>query len=211
MGSLQCCSQRERDDQPPIRRHNSTEAVGSLKGMAMKEIDKVFDQLDCDSNGTLSKDEFGRAKAKLKELGYNMEVVGDFDNFDTNNDGNVDREEFQDQIQKQASHRADVLHELTTHNPDFNTSLDTLWKAADENGDGTVDAYELYLFINSMERKLNKDNGIDKPEWKTTGQVKGILSKFDENGDGLIQKREFQKLMEATFMDAILGRAPSAQ
>lgn len=201
MGSFQCCSQRDRDDetQPRVGRAGS-EALSSLKGTAMREIDKVFDQIDCDKNGTISKAEFHQAKAKLKELGYQVDLVKDFDDFDKNDDGKVDREEFRNEMRNKAADRADVLHELATHNPEFETSVATLWKAADQDGDGHVDVDELCKFLNHIDRKLGR------PE-RTPAQAMSLLRKFDLNYDNRLQKHEFEKMMESTFMDAILDRA----
>jgi len=116
---------------------------------------QLFDKLDLDKNGRISKDEAMKSN--------NERFTGNFDRIDTNKDGNVSREEL-----KSSKNYVNTTPQ-PQKNKDSNPKLDA-------NNDGKISHDEAYksgnqYYINNFEKlDTNKDGFISKEE-KQSGKA----------------------------------------
>merc|ERR1712224_444967 len=80
--------------------------------------------------------------------------------------------------------------------------IDKVWKRADENMDGYVDAFELHMLVTEVSKTMN-----EKPPPQSS--VYAMLKRYDVDSDGRLNRREFGLLVEELFKDVlVLGRHP---
>merc|ERR1711990_946219 len=90
-----------------------------------------------------------------------------------NQSDKVTREAFRDVFKAKARERSDFLHELAKSD-DLEDAVDALWKRADENGDGQIDHYELYVFLNDVAKRTNR-RLPDSGDMYTRGHARSLL------------------------------------
>ncbi len=117
---------------------------------------QLFDKLDLDKNGKISKDEAMKSN--------NERFTGNFDRIDTNKDGNVSREEL-----KNSKNQVNTTAQ-TQKSKESNPKLDA-------NNDGKISHDEAYksgnqYYINNFEKlDTNKDGFISKEEKQASKSV----------------------------------------
>jgi len=90
----------------------------------------------------------------------------------------------------------------TTHikklTPD-SKAIEKLYQKIDTNSDNMIDIDELYEYVQAHSKALQLDVTVD--------QLKSEIAKFDFNGDGKLNRREFRVCVEALNLAALEGKA----
>lgn len=133
-----------------------------------QEIEDVFKIIDENCNGSIDKNELAKGLRCLGLNPTNSDIKNLLDEFDTNNDGVLNLEEF-----------AALYHKYTQSNISVEDELAEQFKKLDVNGDGTIDVEELKKVLMYGDEKLSED------------EVEDVLKEFDINGDGKITLEEF--------------------
>jgi Ca2+-binding EF-hand superfamily protein len=170
-------------------------------------VEAVFNTIDTNGSGKLSRGELGEAMAKLgyELLSSELDVL--FGHFDRNGDGVVSKKEFLDRIvavssapppapaptpapeppakSKQAIHAAErdlarLIGRLSRAlGASGRDAIDAVFNAIDSNGSGNLSRTELGEAL----AKLGYD--------LLTSELDVLFGHFDRNGDGVVSKKEF--------------------
>lgn len=204
-----CCATRDKDEsqvEPVDLRWTESANLGraalDLDSIALREADKLFDQLDLDKSGKLEPSELERIDSKLKSMGFvNFKI--DLSRHDTNKDGMLDTEEFRKAFIQQAMQNKSTLHEFVTKAPEFQPTVKMIWSRADADGNGSVDVNALYALVQGVYKEMDKEPMPEK-------DVFVLLRKHDANKDGVLQQQEFVLVFEEVFMELLIrGRVKS--
>jgi len=140
-----------------------------------KSIQKVFKEFDKDNDGFINKKELKQLLAKWNVNVTNEELDDMMNDIDTNKDGKIDLNEFQEFMDKGGLDSAATLKQT--------------FKLFDADGDGYITEAELTQTLNSVASGSN----LSKE------QIKKIFSDADTDKDGKISFKEFKAYMEKTF------------
>jgi len=177
---------------------------------ALTQLKLIFDSVDANDDGTVSKDELTAALAKdeslgafIKEAGFNLNT--DLRLLDTNKDKCVSWEEFQKHFKQEAIEEivqtGQVAAAEVPADEKVITQLKAIFDSIDANKDGSVSRAEL-------EAQLKADTGEDgSVKDDSFGQLVqeagfdpnfGTFGHLDTNSDDRITWEEFEKHLRAT-------------
>lgn len=138
------------------------------------ELLKVFEDMDTDFDGKLSRSELVAAYAKIYDLGTAQVYVDSImQAVDFNNTDAIDFSEFL---------AANIDYEKSLNNQ----SIKQIFSVLDTDGSGTITLNELKSFFN-----LEGDNNHSL--------VNEIMAEVDKNGDGVISFEEFLDMMDGFY------------
>lgn len=140
-----------------------------------KTLSKIFQSIDKDKDGTISKDEFKIAYQFLDEKAFLLDEEIDqiFALVDTNNNGVIDYSEF--------IASATSVNQLLSEK-----QLKAAFRALDLDGNGEISYQE-------FEETFSAGLEIDKQE------LKSMFSEFDNSKDGMINFEEFKDFLKKLF------------
>lgn len=153
--------------------------------MILRALSGLFEELDVDDSGCISKDELVDG---LERLGYEIdtdELEQLISRVDTNKDGSLQLSEF-------TAGMIDwpALQEDSRWDTWVNRAFDKL----DQNGDGYIELGELESQIGASVRPLYISEGDDE-EAERILEARNMLREADTNGDGLVSREEFAELL----------------
>jgi len=182
----------------------------NAEARALVQLKLVFDSIDADHDGTVSKEELAAALEKDKSLGAFIEAAGfnlntDLRRIDTNKDGRVSWEEFQKDLKEKAVEEVRLTGELAAAEVPAQelalTQLKGIFDSIDTNKDGSVskDEFAAKLKADTDENGLMKDDSFGQlvqeagfnPSFRTFDQ-------FHTNSDDRITWEEFEKNLRGT-------------
>mmetsp|Transcript_129589 Transcript_129589/g.242464 ORF Transcript_129589/g.242464 Transcript_129589/m.242464 type:complete len:211 (-) Transcript_129589:44-676(-) len=196
--AIQCCSQREREDVPNMRQGSWTR----IENTVVEQVDAMFTELDANNDGRISRKESTKLRAKLSDLGI-TDLPFNFDAADVTNSGAITLEEFRSELMRCAKGRQELIHGLVHNNATWAADVAFVWSGVDEDKSGRVDQSELAALIKDLARKEGRIDP-EKLEYYSQNKAQKLLRRYDRNGNGLIDKDEFEKLIEDLFVDMIL-------
>lgn len=133
---------------------------------------QMFNKIDTNSDGTLSKDEISQMAANGPQRGPSADDI--FSKSDTNGDGTISLSEFKAASPPPPPMGGGMGGMGATSSADF---LQKMFGAIDTNSDGTLSKDEISQFVaNGSQSGISADD---------------IFSSLDTNGDGTISKTEF--------------------
>jgi len=178
---------------------------------ALTQLKLIFDSIDANEDGTVSKDELKAALDKdeslgtlIKEAGFKL-AYSDLSGLDTNKDGSVSWEEFEGNLKEKAVEEVAqtgglAAAELPAHEK-VTKQLRAIFDSIDANQDGSVSKDELRAKLTSDkdEHGLMKDGSFGELV-KEAGFNPGFgtFDKLDTNNDGRITWDEFEKHLRET-------------
>ena len=158
----------------------------------------IFDQMDADGNGFISKAELQKKLSQDQEIQTLLESAGGsasyvFEQLDDDGDGKVTWAEFEGLLSPDAAAFVDVVAGPTALDEDeapvTEAELKALFTSIDKDGTGTISAVEL-------QQKLNADQSVQKLLNRVGGDGKShVFSQLDEDGDGTITWNEFRNML----------------
>ncbi|EFJ04465.1 hypothetical protein SELMODRAFT_16324, partial [Selaginella moellendorffii] len=135
------------------------------------EFLRVFQAIDENGDGLISKEEVGKLMAKLGHGMSDSDLELLMLTVDLNGDGCVDFEEFQ---------------ALYITSEDEEENLRDAFRVFDQNGDGFITAEELHRVLS----RLGFIQGA-----RSIAACKNMIRGVDSNGDGLVDFLEFKNMM----------------
>lgn len=163
-----------------------------------KDADAIFNIIDVDGNGFISRKEL---IDHLLDAGYTEDVTKRiFNKMDTNNDGEISKEEFQKGLVLFAALRS--APGLGNFNSEFEKEIyedaDQLFQSADTNNDGEIDATELKSYLGVKFTKFSK------------ARIDNIFEILDVNKDGKISKEELRDaFVRYSALRLAIGEGPN--
>ena len=149
-------------------------ATQSLTAQDTKELREVFNKIDANGDGRISKEELMAQYTEIMEAGEAREIVDAvMKEVDTDGSGFMDYTEF-----LKAS--IDQKKLLSMKN------LEKAFSLFDKDGSGTISTAEI-------RKVLASGSEVDESVWSH------ILHEVDENGDGEIDVKEFEAILQAKF------------
>ena len=135
----------------------------------INDLNKIFVSFDKDNDGQISFDEFKQALISIKSEGIKLdEIIEIFNSVDTDKNGKIDYTEFiASCIQKQTYLKKERLYEAFSFFDIDNNEVITK---------------EEIMSILKLENDENKE-------------VENLIEKVDKNGDGVIDRKEFDEFM----------------
>eukprot|EP00794_Sanderia_malayensis_P015187 gene15187-16753_t len=145
--------------------------IASLSKREKTEFRKVFDLIDEDGSGKITKDEFSKLMKKLNQetSADNMDKM--FNAADKDGSGAIDFDEFLATFESNAS-------------PPSKSDLEESFKMIDKNGDGFLSREEIKAGLAAVGEPLS-DESVDE-----------MLAAADTNHDGKISYEEFTKMLK---------------
>lgn len=200
-----CCVERQ---SPSARVAQAGVDWDILEQSLEVEVDRIFTELDITKNQILCRKDLEAAQKHVQELGYHISV--NIKDLDQNGNGQVDAVEFEQALFKQMRERKGILHEFVVHSAEFRekacarTFTDaracacekarSAFRAADENGDGKVDAWELFQLVQAM----SESSGAACP---SQSKVSSMLRRHTDSG--VLNEKQFGILLEDLLKDQI--------
>ena len=154
-----------------VMRPISLEDIDNISAAKLQELRECFDTIDDDQNGTISQKEFQYALTKLNIFIGSDEVRELFFEYDTNNDNNLDFDEF---IQLVAKLDPSVSQEI---------EINQAFKLFDLNQDGYITRYEVKEALTRF--------GITASE----EDLDLLFAMTDNDKDGRINHAEFRNIL----------------
>lgn len=145
--------------------------ASKLSESVKSEWADAFNMFDADGDGCITVSELIKVLHAMGVMVTESEAKNMLDEVDTDNDGTIDLEEFDQMMSKRNS---DEVNEL---------ELLKAFQVFDKNSDGFIDTDEL------MGIMLNLGEGISREE------ATEMLNMADLNGDGKVDYKEFIKMM----------------
>ncbi|KAF2586655.1 hypothetical protein F2Q70_00037628 [Brassica cretica] len=143
--------------------------------MDQAELCRIFQMFDKNGDGKITKQELNDS---LKNLGIyipDQELVQMIEKIDLNGDGYVDSEEF------------GGLFETIMEERDEEEDMREAFNVFDQNRDGFITVEELRSVLASLGLK----------QGRTLDECKRMIGKVDVDGDGMVDFKEFKKMMKA--------------
>eukprot|EP00092_Neocalanus_flemingeri_P000651 GFUD01000693.1.p1 GENE.GFUD01000693.1~~GFUD01000693.1.p1 ORF type:complete len:3364 (-),score=1087.83 GFUD01000693.1:1093-10800(-) len=172
---------------------NELKAAVQRSGQKLTEedINAIFVVGDADQNGEIDLDEFMKMMmpstsdvvAKFRSIRKTVKDVQDaFKQFDKNGDGAIDK--------------AELTSALSSTGGNFTKQeIDTIFLAADIDGDGEIDYEEfIALMCPSASDIVEKFRG----KYKNVNDVRAAFKRFDKNGDGALEKDELAAALKSS-------------
>ncbi|XP_063406466.1 neo-calmodulin-like [Mytilus trossulus] len=146
-----------------------------LSEVSKQAISETFALFDSDRDGKVSKKEIG---AMMRSLGYltcSEELDDILHRLDSDGNGYIDYQEFEDFAIK-----INMVKKDTLEDPDFRAAFDML----DRNKDGFIDQSELKYFMKQFGDKNAEDDSLE------------TIIDADKDGDGKINYNEYAQHMK---------------
>lgn len=143
---------------------------------------KIFDRMDQDGDGLISKSEFQAAADKrAQKTGQTIDVDKAFAAIDTNQDGSIDKSENDAALQQMHHHH----HHPPPSDAASNSAnlLDKIFAAMDTNQDGVVDKTEYEAAMQQIEGALGGSTASGTSASGTTNSVSTAASSTDASAD----------------------------
>lgn len=174
----------------------ATDSDGTATDRALAQLKLIFDKIDANTDGAISKAELAKALHAdtslvdfIKDAGFNPKFSV-LDQLDTNNDGYVTWEEFRTHLKVQAVAEVEAGTDLKAAEVPAKekalAQLREVFKGLDANADAAVSKEELSAALKEDERlvTLMKDADLN-PEFF-------VLEQLDTNEDGKVTWEEFE-------------------
>jgi Ca2+-binding EF-hand superfamily protein len=152
-------------------RRISLEDIDNISPAKLEELRQCFDTFDEDQNGTISQQEFQYALTKLNIFIGKDEVQDLFYEYDTNNDNNLDFDEF---IKLVAKLDPTVSQEI---------EINQAFKLFDLNQDGFITRYEVKEALTRFGIAASED------------EIDLLFAMTDDDKDGKINRAEFRNML----------------
>lgn len=175
----------------------------NLKDLIKKEFDEVFENTDKNHDGDLDKMEVEALLKTLQAKGLVLSVktvTQVMDQVDSNNDGKVQRQEFQEWIQSECLAKRRNLVNYLNKSPDkawLQEISERAFKEIDQAGSGFINVKELHSYLKQVSDYLGE-------EPYTLDEVAKIVENADTNKDKRLSKVEFRFVMKAVVVKLFL-------
>jgi len=160
--------------------------------------EEMFNKLDTNGDGKVSKDELTSAISQISEkTGSSFNVDDIFTKSDTDQDGEISKDEYMAAVKKMEANRAKMQGMGGQQmNPQ------EMFKKIDTNGDGSISKDEFKTFSAKMDEKTGKTTDSDQ-----------TFDVMDTNQDGVVSADEYAAYMEkvAEKMRAEAGGSDKVQ
>ncbi|RDX73463.1 Calmodulin-like protein 3, partial [Mucuna pruriens] len=143
--------------------------------MDQAELARVFQMFDKNGDGRITRKELSDS---LKNLGITIseqDLIQMIEKIDVNGDGFVDIDEF------------GGLYQTIMDEKDEEEDMLEAFNVFDQNGDGFITGEELSEVLSSLGLKHGR----------TVEDCKKMIKKVDVDGDGMVNYKEFKKMMKA--------------
>ena len=170
----------------------------ALSRSAARVID-LFRKWDEDDSGTISKREFRRA---IRALGFDFfdtsEIDSVFDEFDTDGSGDIDYRELNKMLRQGSSVQLDASLQAGAAG-EIKTASTNKHKLRKHRSKGRVLPTAVFLKKNSRMSVQQQLQGVLQ---QNAVRVIDIFREWDDDGDGLVSKKEFRNAIAALGYDA---------
>ena len=182
---------------------------------------KIFNALDGDSDGTVSKFEYmecqtnvtGLYRVSGRDTGWDKRTEDSYAQMDSDKDDSVSAEEYMKQAQEKydsQSKSGKVKSEDYSRNMEGMSSGS---QSADTNQDGNISQDEAAADAARSFQELDSDgNGkLARDEWTGSEQMKqadAAFSEIDKDGNGKLSKEEFREAAKANFEQSAQAGEP---
>ncbi|KAJ6289787.1 hypothetical protein OIU78_025659 [Salix suchowensis] len=152
-----------------------------LTRMDQAELKRVFQMFDRNGDGKITKKELNDSLENLGIFIHDKELTQMIETIDANGDGFVDIDEF-----------GELYQSLMGEN-DEEEDMREAFNVFDQNGDGFITVDELMSVLASLGLK----------QGRTLEDCKRMIRKVDVDGDGMVDYREFKKMMKGGGFSAL--------
>ncbi|KAH8484282.1 hypothetical protein H0E87_028652 [Populus deltoides] len=152
-----------------------------LARMDQAELKRVFQMFDRNGDGKITKKELNDSLENLGIFIPDKELTQMIETIDVNGDGCVDIDEFGE------------LYQSLMDDKDEEEDMREAFKVFDQNGDGFITVDELRSVLASLGLK----------QGRTLEDCKRMIMKVDVDGDGMVDYKEFKKMMKGGGFSAL--------
>ncbi|XP_011037098.1 PREDICTED: calmodulin-like protein 3 [Populus euphratica] len=152
-----------------------------LTRMDQAELKRVFQMFDRNGDGKITKKELNDSLENLGIFIPDKELTQMIETIDVNGDGCVDIDEFGE------------LYQSLMDEKDEEEDMREAFKVFDQNGDGFITVDELRSVLASLGLK----------QGRTLEDCKRMIMKVDVDGDGMVDYKEFKKMMKGGGFSAL--------
>ncbi|KAJ6860008.1 calmodulin-like protein 3 [Populus alba x Populus x berolinensis] len=152
-----------------------------LTRMDQAELKRVFQMFDRNGDGKITKKELNDSLENLGIFIPDKELTQMIETIDVNGDGCVDIDEFGE------------LYQSLMDEKDEEEDMREAFKVFDQNGDGFITVDELRSVLQSLGLK----------QGRTLEDCKRMIMKVDVDGDGMVDYKEFKKMMKGGGFSAL--------
>ncbi|KAJ6677654.1 EF-HAND CALCIUM-BINDING DOMAIN CONTAINING PROTEIN [Salix viminalis] len=151
------------------------------KRMDQAELKRVFQMFDTNGDGRITQKELNDSLENIGIFIPDKELTQMIEQIDVNGDGCVDIDEFGE------------LYQSLMDEKDEEEDMREAFKVFDKNGDGFISVDELRSVLASLGLK----------QGRTSEDCKRIIMKVDVDGDGMVDYKEFKKMMKGGGLSAL--------
>ncbi|KAK9669564.1 hypothetical protein RND81_13G140000 [Saponaria officinalis] len=149
--------------------------------MDAAELKRVFQMLDSNGDGKITKKELNDSLQRLGIFVPDKELTQMIEKIDVNRDGYVDVDEF------------GSLYRSIMEERDEEEDMREAFNVFDQNGDGFISVEELRSVLKSLGLK----------QGRTIDDCRKMISNVDVDGDGMVDYKEFKLMMKGGGFDAL--------
>ncbi|GMI73322.1 calmodulin-like 3, ARF-GAP domain 11 [Hibiscus trionum] len=139
------------------------------------ELRRMFQMFDKNGDGKITNKELSESLENLGIFIPSKELIQMVEKIDVNGDGFVDIDEF------------GALYETIMHERDEEEDMMEAFNVFDQNRDGFITVEELRSVLSSLGLK----------QGRTIEDCKRMIQKVDEDGDGMVNFKEFKQMMKS--------------